>query len=265
MFMFFFFFFFIICYVIFFFFFSSRRRHTRLQGDWSSDVCSSNLDGARDLPDVALFAADGENDSFYPICLPQEDCTGQEITAIGGTSASSPAMAGIMALVIQKYGRQGQANFVLYPLAMQQPSVFHDISIGSNDVPCRQSSSSCMLSTANDYTKGFYILGHYYAGPGYDQATGLGSVDANLLVQYWNSLNFTASNTSLNLSQTTFTHGTAINVSVAVTGNGGTPTGDVVLLPAESAAAANISINELTLNRGVASATVYNFPGGLYL
>src|SRR5256885_12847683 len=29
--------------VEFFFFFSSRRRHTRLQGDWSSDVCSSDL------------------------------------------------------------------------------------------------------------------------------------------------------------------------------------------------------------------------------
>src|SRR5256885_4515668 len=29
--------------VIDFFFFSSRRRHTRLQGDWSSDVCSSDL------------------------------------------------------------------------------------------------------------------------------------------------------------------------------------------------------------------------------
>src|SRR6266850_5184948 len=29
------------------FFFSSRRRHTRLQGDWSSDVCSSDLTGTR--------------------------------------------------------------------------------------------------------------------------------------------------------------------------------------------------------------------------
>src|SRR5256885_7808491 len=29
--------------IVFFFFFSSRRRHTRLQGDWSSDVCSSDL------------------------------------------------------------------------------------------------------------------------------------------------------------------------------------------------------------------------------
>src|SRR5215213_2820816 len=30
--------------VIFFFFFSSRRRHTRLVSDWSSDVCSSDLE-----------------------------------------------------------------------------------------------------------------------------------------------------------------------------------------------------------------------------
>src|SRR5256885_5353913 len=32
-----------VLFMIFFFFFSSRRRHTRLQGDWSSDVCSSDL------------------------------------------------------------------------------------------------------------------------------------------------------------------------------------------------------------------------------
>src|SRR5256885_9772366 len=34
-------------YRFFFFFFSSRRRHTRLQGDWSSDVCSSDLSCSR--------------------------------------------------------------------------------------------------------------------------------------------------------------------------------------------------------------------------
>src|SRR5256885_10768158 len=33
----------VIWWCTFFFFFSSRRRHTRLQGDWSSDVCSSDL------------------------------------------------------------------------------------------------------------------------------------------------------------------------------------------------------------------------------
>src|SRR2546426_7087774 len=34
-------------FLVSFFFFSSRRRHTRLQGDWSSDVCSSDLAAAR--------------------------------------------------------------------------------------------------------------------------------------------------------------------------------------------------------------------------
>src|SRR5256885_8609375 len=39
--------FFLLCIIFFFFFFfSSRRRHTRLQGDWSSDVCSSDLSAA---------------------------------------------------------------------------------------------------------------------------------------------------------------------------------------------------------------------------
>src|SRR5256885_7057849 len=44
------------CYC-FFFFFSSRRRHTRLQGDWSSDVCSSDLVSPRPgkVISVAMF------------------------------------------------------------------------------------------------------------------------------------------------------------------------------------------------------------------
>src|SRR5256885_7093571 len=41
---------------VYLFFFSSRRRHTRLQGDWSSDVCSSDL--------VLLNSGDGA--SFVP-------------------------------------------------------------------------------------------------------------------------------------------------------------------------------------------------------
>src|SRR6266436_8407207 len=40
--------------VIFFFFFSSRRRHTRCSRDWSSDVCSSDLNG-RFRDDVRSF------------------------------------------------------------------------------------------------------------------------------------------------------------------------------------------------------------------
>src|SRR5205807_6046885 len=43
---------------LFFFFFSSRRRHTRLQGDWSSDVCSSDLDRLGAGPRAGLVRAD---------------------------------------------------------------------------------------------------------------------------------------------------------------------------------------------------------------
>src|SRR6266511_6448712 len=41
---------------IFFFFFSSRRRHTRFSRDWSSDVCSSDLDLEQRLVPLHLVA-----------------------------------------------------------------------------------------------------------------------------------------------------------------------------------------------------------------
>src|SRR5256885_3075463 len=49
--------------VFLFFFFSSRRRHTRLQGDWSSDVCSSDLNaverGLERFGKLLMLHADG--------------------------------------------------------------------------------------------------------------------------------------------------------------------------------------------------------------
>jgi len=224
-------------------------------------------DGVRDLPDISLFAAAGENNSAYPICAFPNECTqvngGTALLLAGGTSASSPAMAGIMALVNQKFGAQGQANFVLYPLAAQHPTVFHDVTVDSNNVPCQQNSPSCTLSTLKDNTLGFFTLGQFYAAAGYDQATGLGSIDANLLVKYWNSLTFTSTNTTLNLSQTSFSHGTPINVTVTVSGNGGTPSGNIALVTTASPSM-NKGLSKLTLQSGTASATVNNFPGGQY-
>src|SRR5688500_19770187 len=43
------------------FFFSSRRRHTRLQGDWSSDVCSSDLDLVRERQRQRGAAAESDD------------------------------------------------------------------------------------------------------------------------------------------------------------------------------------------------------------
>ncbi len=101
-------------------------------------------DNVRDLPDVSLFAANGSNFSFYPICATDGDCqtaglgSGKivQISGVGGTSASAPAFAGIMALVDQKYGRQGQADNLLYALKTQYPAAFHDVTNGTNSVPC---------------------------------------------------------------------------------------------------------------------------------
>src|SRR2546426_3171893 len=47
---------------LFFFFFSSRRRHTRLQGDWSSDVCSSDLGAALEKLEVPTLIMTGDED-----------------------------------------------------------------------------------------------------------------------------------------------------------------------------------------------------------
>jgi len=232
---------------------------------WQSGKGVPN-DGVRDLPDVSLFAAAGENDTFYPICAGPGDCIIQDgdltISIVGGTSASSPAMAGIMALINQKYGPQGQANFTLYPLAAQYPSAFHDVTMGSNVVPCQSGTPNCKLSAAGDNTKGFYAFG-FDAGPGYDLATGLGSVDAAQLFNNWNSLTFKSTSTNLALSQTSFTHGTPITVKVGVTGSGGTPTGGVALLTT-STPQNNVGQGALTLQNGAASATINSLPGGKY-
>lgn len=233
---------------------------------WQSGT-GVTADGVRDLPDVSLFAAAGENDSFYPICAFPGECVVSDgdltIGIVGGTSASSPAMAGIMALVNQRYGRQGQANYTLYALATQHPAAFHDVTVGSNIVPCVPGSPNCTLSTANDNTKTFYTLGGYSAGKGYDMATGLGSVDANVLVQNWNAVTFKSTHTTLGLSQTTFAHGTPVNVTVGVSGSSGTPSGTVAL-DTNTTPPAGARVAALTLQAGSAASTVNNLPGGQY-
>jgi len=223
-------------------------------------------DGVRDLPDVSLFGSDGSNLSAYAICTGTENCTATSgsqapVLLVGGTSASSAAMAGIMALVNQKFGRQGQADFTLYALAGQQPSVFHDLTNGTNNVPCLQGSPDCSLDANGD---GFYSLQEYAAGPGYDLASGLGSFDANTLVTNWNTVSFVPTTTTLSLSPTTIVHGTPVTftASVSASSGSGTPTGDLAIsttsgLPLQKSEA-------IALSSGTASVPVDFFPGGTY-
>ena len=117
-------------------------------------------DGKRDVPDVALSAAGHDG---YLIC--QEG----GLYVVGGTSAAAPSFAGVMALVVQHAAaRQGNANTVFYSLAGKQraggAAVFHDVIKGNNSVPGQAG---------------------FPATIGYDQATGLGSVDGSVLVNHW--------------------------------------------------------------------------------
>src|SRR2546426_11392179 len=76
----------------FVFFFSSRRRHTRLQGDWSSDVCSSDLFTCESLGSLVV----------------------QDMTALKrkrGDSDGDAARRGGVASRVASEGRQGVRAF----------------------------------------------------------------------------------------------------------------------------------------------------------
>src|SRR5256885_11335407 len=69
-----------------FFFFSSRRRHTRLQGDWSSDVCSSDLlkvlTDSIDVPArqvvISALVVEINRDRFHELGITFRDTSGRE-------------------------------------------------------------------------------------------------------------------------------------------------------------------------------------------
>lgn len=137
-------------------------------------------DDARDVPDVA-FAASASHDP-YLICSSGWCTNGffnssNNLDVVGGTSAATPSFAGLMALIVQKGGgnRFGNINPNLYSLAQISPNAFHDVTVGTNDQSCQPGTPDC---------PGSENIG-YNAGPGYDQASGLGSVDGFNLAQQW--------------------------------------------------------------------------------
>jgi hypothetical protein len=225
-------------------------------------------DFVRDIPDISLFAANGENFSSYAICAQPGDCSGtgtnSTVFLVGGTSASSPAMAGIMALVDQKFGRQGQADFTLYALANQQPSVFHDITMGTNDILCITETPACTVPVESGIFPQLMSFGVYAAGPGYDLASGLGSVDGNALAANWNKISFLPSTTTLMLEPTTQVHGRSVvfNANVSVGPGKQLPRGDVNI--STTSPVPLLESTAVPVSSGVAIESVDFFPGGTY-
>ncbi len=200
------------------------------------------VDGVRDLPDVSLMAGNGFEDATWLVCDDTtnlstgltNDCTVQSdgsfsFAAYGGTSTSAPAMAGILALVEQSTGaRLGQAAAQIYNLynGTHAATIFHDITQGNNSVSCKKGSANCAKNK-----NGYYYETGYNAGTGYDLTSGLGSVDAAQLIQFWSTATTGATATVTVTPAASVPVDQSVAVTVAVAGSGGaaTPGGTVTL------------------------------------
>lgn len=179
-------------------------------------------DSVRDVPDVSMSAS-ADHDG-YMICT-SGSCSGgiSHATIVGGTSASAPVFAGIVTLLNQFVGGGGLGNInsTLYQVAQTTTNgIFHDVTTGNNIVPCTQGSTSCPSSAPFQFG--------YKAGTGYDQVTGLGSVDANALVTKYSGTAGATTTTTITSSSVTAAANTSITFTATVTTAGSSsPTGTV--------------------------------------
>jgi len=252
---------------------------------WQS-VTGNPADGVRDTPDVSLFAANGVWGHYYVYCDSDTSdkgvaCTGAPSgwSGAGGTSFASPIMAGFQALVNQKTGSlQGNPNYVYYPLAAGQYAsglacnsslgnaassgcVFHDVTLGDMDVNCQGQNSCYDPSGSNGVlsTSTGSFANAYGAGVGWDFASGLGTINAYNLVNFWNSA-------ELSLSGGGDVTPAGLLSYAWVVGNGGpqAATGVVVstVLPAGLTLVAGASSSGCTQSGQTVSCTVGNIAEG---
>ncbi|HEX4006824.1 MAG TPA: protease pro-enzyme activation domain-containing protein [Acidobacteriaceae bacterium] len=240
----------------------------------------------RDLPDVSLLAGNGLYGALWVVCadnqaegesatVTHEDCgttdgaftNSTTFVGVGGTSASAPAFAGMLALVSQAQGgaRLGQADTVLYQLAKSKYStVFHDVTTGDNSVVCTAGTPDCG-------SNGF-LLG-YDAGSAYDLASGLGSVDVTQMISNWSSVHLASTSTTLNINGSTAaysgTHGQSLTLNVGV--NPTAASGVVGILDTANETAGGTASGPqnngqitIPLTSGAGTTSYNGLPGGSY-
>src|SRR5579872_4932952 len=203
-------------------------------------------DNARHVPDVALTAS-ADHDGYLVV-------TGGADVVFGGTSVPAPAFAGIATLInhsLVRSGAQssaglGNMNPKLYSLAQTDAGAFHDTRTGDNivTIACPRRAPNCTAGAVG-----------FSAGSGYDQATGLGSVNVAALASGWNSGNnipqISTSSISL-LTNLSTVAGNQIVVLIATveSTNGGTTPGGTVAFSANG-----ISLGSVVLKGSAGKAT----------
>ncbi len=222
-------------------------------------------DGVRDLPDVSLNAAGGHDG--YLMCVEGTCQTSvangntvlENALVVGGTSVSSPAMAGIMALVEQKHGQYlGLPNYTFYQLAAAQQAS----QCNSSNFTDPTQISSCVFSDTTAGNNGVPGVNGFDAVAGYDMATGLGSVNVANLVAQWPNGKKLPTETILTSAVRRAQHGqpVALNAKVQVQQGVGTPSGDLALEAGDGT-----YTSPVPLTNGSFSGTVNDLPGGQYL
>lgn len=232
---------------------------------WQTGFPASPTDTSRDIPDVSLSAAlhDG-----YLICFAASCASSPGFGIVGGTSASSPSFAGIMALIDQTLGgRQGLANYALYRLSKGASA---SCASSTRNDPVTPAPAGCIF---NDITTGNNAVpgqSGFNATAGFDLATGLGSVNVANLISAWGSLTGAATTTTLSSSlgsTISAAHGTAVPLTVNVTNpNTPAPSGAVALISSSNAAAAvdSVALNASSSTTGTFNGNVSDLPGGTY-
>jgi pseudomonalisin len=224
----------------------------------------------RMVPDMSFTAA-AANDP-YLICAASyqgADCVKQTdgsyaFGAVGGTSASAPDMAAVTALLDEAVGSaQGNINPNLYMLGggASASTVFHDVTVASSGVAnCSVSTPSmCNNSDPGQSSQTTGAVIGYQVGPGFDEATGWGSVDVAQLITHWPG----AQLPMLTIDPTSLTvlAGKSGTVTLDPTGFSGTPTFSCGAgLPSNATCA--VSGTTLTITAAGAAAAVSDGTSG---
>jgi uncharacterized protein (TIGR03437 family) len=202
---------------------------------------------ARLVPDIS-FAAAWYHDPYIVVA-------DNDYWDWGGTSAATPVFAGVLSILNQylvNTGAQskaglGNVNPRLYQMAQTTTGVFHDITSGDNIVPCKIGTPNCATGRYG-----------YTATPGWDFATGLGSIDVNNFVLKWSgastSPSVTPTSVTLIASPATISGGASTIVTATVQPASGTtlPAGPVVF----SNGGSTLGTADLRVSGGIASASI---------
>ena len=166
-------------------------------------------DGWRHVPDIS-FNTSVYGVPYYVFCSACSDSQGG-VEYVGGTSAATPTMAGVVALLNQylKTSGLGNINPTLYNLFKTAPGAFHNNITGNNIQACAYGSPEC-----SNGQEGYSI-----SGSGYSSVVGFGSVDVTKLIQSWSTATLTGPVVVASLDQNPVYQGNSENCGNASTWN----------------------------------------------